>query len=93
MTMHFMNQTFTTDVTLDYNHFTDCEIKDCLVIFHGGSFSLVRTALTNVRFGLAGPANETLTFLRLIRATNPNLINELLNQGPQPTPDQSLTIN
>ena len=91
--MRFVNQTFTTDVTLDYNEFVDCEIKDCTVLFHGGDFSLVRTKLNNVRFGLGGPANSTLNFLRIVRSTNANLINELLDQGPQPTPEQSVTVN
>lgn len=91
--MRFVKQTFTTDVTLDYNEFIDCEIKDCVVFFYGGEFSLVRTKLNNVRFGLGGPANSTLNFLRLVRATSPGLLNELLDQGPQPTPDQSVTFN
>lgn len=91
--MRFVNQTFTTDITLDYNEFVDCEIKDCVVFFHGGEFSLVRTKLTNVRFGLGGAANTTLNFLRLVRATNPKLITELLDQGPQPSAEQSLMIN
>jgi hypothetical protein len=91
--MRFSKQTFTTDVTLDYNEFIDCEIRDCTVLFHGGEFSLVRTKLTNVRFGLAGPANNTLVFLRLVRAHGPNLINELLDAASAPKPDQSITIN
>lgn len=91
--MRFINQTFTTDVTLDYNEFVDCEIRDCVVLFHGGDFSLVRTRLVNVRFGLAGAANSTLNFLRLVRASNPLLLDELLNAAPGPTRDQSVTIN
>jgi len=82
--MKFEGQTFTTDVTLDYNEFIDCDIRNCAVIFHGGSFSLVRTKLTNVRFGLGGPANETLAFLKLVRANGQHLLDELLNSGPQP---------
>lgn len=91
--MRFEKQTFTTDVTIDYNQFIDCEIKNCVVYFQGGDFLLVRTKLTNVRFGLGGPANNTLSFLKLIRASNPKIIDELLNQGPQPSPDQHITIN
>jgi hypothetical protein len=92
-TMRFLNQTFTGDVTLDYNEFVDCEFRDCVLLFHGGDFSLVRARFVNVRFGLAGPANNTLNFLRLVRANGAHLVNELLDQGPQPTPDQSVTIN
>ncbi len=91
--MKFENQTFTGDITLDYNEFIDCEIKDCNVLYHGGKFSLVRTKLNNVRFGLSGPANDTLIFLRLVRANGPHLLDELLDQGPQPKPSQTVTIN
>jgi hypothetical protein len=91
--MRFVKQTFTNDVTLDYNEFVDCEISNCLVLFHGGDFTLLRTTLTNVRFGLGGPANNTLNFLRLVRAASPRLLDELLNAAPGPVPDQSVTIN
>jgi hypothetical protein len=91
--MKFVNQAFTGEVTLDYNEFVDCEFRDCVLLFHGGDFSLVRARFVNVRFGLAGPANNTLNFLRLVRANGAHLVNELLDQGQQPTPDQSLTIN
>ena len=91
--MRFVKQSFTDDVTLDYNEFIDCEISNCLVLFHGGDFTLLRTTLTNVRFGLGGPANNTLNFLRLVRAANPRLLDELLNATPGPVPDQSVTIN
>jgi hypothetical protein len=91
--MRFVKQVFTTDVTLDYNEFIDCEFRDCVVLFHGGEFSLVRTTFTNVRYGLAGAANNTLSFLRLVRANAPQLINQLLDAGVTPTPDQSVTIN
>jgi len=91
--MKFEKQTFTEDVTLDYNEFIDCEIKGCMVSYHGGQFNLIRTKLTNVRFGLGGPANATLAFLRLVRANGPHLLDELLDQGEQPKPDQTVTIN
>jgi hypothetical protein len=91
--MRFSKQTFTSNVTLDYNEFIDCEIRDCTVLFHGGEFSLIRTRLTNVRFGLSGAANNTLAFLRLVRAHGPNLVNELLDAAPALKPDQSITIN
>jgi hypothetical protein len=91
--MRFVKQTFTDSVTLDYNEFIDCEIKNCVVLFYGGDFTLLRTTLTNVRFGLGGPANNTLNFLRLVRAASPHLLDELLNAAPGPAPDQSVTIN
>ncbi len=90
--MRFENSRFTTDVTLDYNQFINCRIENCVVLFHGGDFSLVGTTLTNVRFGLGGPANSTLAFLRLVRAASPNALQELLDGGPQPAPGQ-VTIN
>ena len=58
--MKFTNHGFTEDVSLDYNEFVDCEIKDCAVKYYGGKFSLIRTKLTNVSFGLAGAAGDTL---------------------------------
>ena len=91
--MKFKNQTFTDDITLDFNEFIDCEIKDCKILYYGGKFLLVRTKFINVQFGLGGPANDTLTFLRLVRANGPHLLDQLLDQGTQPVPDQSVTIN
>ena len=91
--MRFVKQTFGIDVTLDYNEFIDCKIRDCVVLYHGGEFSLVRTRLTNVRFGLGGPANNTLGFLKLVRSNGPHLVDALLDQGWPATPDQSVTIN
>jgi hypothetical protein len=91
--MKFTGQAFTSDVTLDYNEFVDCEFRDCTVLFHGGEFSLVRTRFTNVRFGLGAAANNTLAFLRLVRAQGPHLLEELLNAAPAPKADQSITIN
>ena len=70
----------------------NCTIKNCVVFYYGGDFSLVNTTFTTVRFGLGGSANNTLAFLRLVRANGPNLLEELLNQGPQPGPGQ-MTIN
>jgi hypothetical protein len=91
--MRFVKQVFTDGVTLDYNEFIDCEINNCLVMFHGGEFTLLRTTLSNVRFGLGGPANNTLNFLRLVRAANPRLLDELLDAAPGAVPGQSVTIN
>jgi hypothetical protein len=91
--MRFVGQVFTSDVTLDYNEFVDCEFRGCVVLYHGGTFSLVRTKFTGVRFGLGAAANNTLAFLRLVRAQGPQLVDELLDAAPAPTPDQSITIN
>lgn len=85
--MKFENQTFTgIEVTLDCNQFIDCTIKDCLLAFQGGPFSLVRTKLDHVRFGIGGTAQQTVNFLKLVRANGPHLVEELLNQGDQPHP-------
>jgi len=87
--MRFENQVFTnTTITLDYNQFIHCAIKDCLVMCHGGDFSLVHTTLANCKFGVAGMAHTALQFLKLVRANGPHLLQELLDQDPQITPDQ-----
>jgi hypothetical protein len=92
--MKFVGQVFEGgEVTLDYNEFVDCILRDCVLLYHGGEFSLVRTQLRNVRFGLGGPANNTLAFLKLVRANGPALLESLLDQGPQPVPGQTVTIN
>ncbi|MFO1400034.1 MAG: hypothetical protein U1F30_02280 [Steroidobacteraceae bacterium] len=91
--MRFVGQVFTSDVTLDYNEFVDCEFRGCTLLYHGGTFSLVRTRFTNVRFGLGAAANNTLAFLRLVRSQGPHLVDELLAAAPAPSADQSLTIN
>lgn len=91
--MKFEKQTFTDDITLDYNEFIDCEIKNCTIFYYGGKFTLVRTKFTNVHFGVGGSANDTLVFLRIVRATGQNMLDALLDQGYQPVPDPSTTIN
>ena len=92
--MRFVGQVFSGgEVTLDYNEFVDCEIRDCMVLYHGGEFSLVKTKLTNVRFGLGGAASNTLAFLKLVRANGQHLLDSLLEQGSQPVSGQDLTIN
>jgi hypothetical protein len=84
--MRFEKETFTNDVTLDCNEFIDCTISNCALLHAGGPFSLTRTTLTNVRFGIGGPAQNTLAFIRLILAqgNGEQLLRELLQQGPQP---------
>jgi hypothetical protein len=92
--MKFVGQVFNGgEVTLDYNEFVDCEMYGCVLLYHGGDFSLVRTRLVGVQFGLAGAANNTLSFLRLVRANGQGLLDGLLDAGPQPVPAQSVTIN
>lgn len=92
--MKFLGQVFEGgEVTLDFNEFVDCEMLGCTLIYHGGDFSLVRTRLVGVKFGLAGAANNTLSFLRLVRANGQALLDGLLDAGPQPVPEQSVTIN
>ena len=47
--MKFEGQVFEGgDVTLDYNEFIDCVMRDCTLLYHGGEFSLIRTRLENV---------------------------------------------
>ncbi len=82
--MRFENQTFTTDVTLDYNQFIGGVIRDCVVYYYGGDFTLSGTRLENVRFALGGAANGALMFLRMIRAMNPQAFEELMSQSPPP---------
>ncbi len=91
--MKFKNQTFTDDITLDYNEFIDCDIKNCTVLFYGGKFALIRTKFSNVRFGVGGAANDTLAFLRVVRTSSQAALDSLLDQGYQPVPDQTTTIN
>jgi hypothetical protein len=90
--MRFENQIFTTDVTLDYNQFIGGVIKNCVVYYHGGDFSLSDTRMENVRFAMAGPANGALMFLRMIRSLNPQAFEELMSQAPPP-PNGPATIN
>ena len=75
-------------VTLDYNEFVNCAIKECTVMCHGGDFSLTNTTIASCKFGVAGMANSTLQFLKLVRSSGPTLLQELLDQRPQLTPDQ-----
>ncbi len=89
--MKFENQTFTTDVTLDCNEFIDCVIKNCVIHHQGGPFSMLRTRLENVRFAIGGHAQNVLSFLRLVRVTNPAAVSELLDGEPMSTPDRSKT--
>jgi len=73
--------------------FSDDALKNCVVFYYGGTFSLVRTKLTNVHFALGGPTNQTLAFLRFVRANGPELIDEWLDRGPQPVKGESITIS
>ena len=82
--MRFENQIFTTDVTLDYNQFIGGVIKNCVVFYYGGDFSLSETRMENVRFAMAGAANGALMFLRMIRSLNPQAFEELMSEAPPP---------
>jgi hypothetical protein len=90
--MRFENQVFTSDVTLDYNQFVGGVVRNCVVFYYGGDYSLVNARLQNVRFALGGAANNTLTFLRMLRAMNPTAFEELMNQAPPPA-NGPATIN
>jgi len=76
--MKFENQKFTGQISLDYNEFIDCEFENCAILFHGGDFSITRTKFTNVNFGVAHAANNTLLFLRLVKDINPKALEQLL---------------
>jgi hypothetical protein len=91
--VRFENQTFTSDVTLDYNDFIDCEFRDCGMLYFGGQYSLIRARFNNVRFGLGDAANRTLEFMRLILSTGNGrqIIDDLLQAAPPP--QGSVTIN
>ena len=83
--MHFEKQVFTTDVTLDYNEFVDCEFKNCKIFYHGGPFSVVNGKFSQVSYMFGGDANNTLGFLRMLHSITPQLIDELLKPPSQPS--------
>ena len=91
--MKFVKQTFADGVTLDFNEFIDCEIKDCVVAYYGGKFTLVRTQFNNVRFAVGGSANDTLVFLNLVRAHGEDLLKQLLDKRGKIAPDITTAIN
>jgi len=39
---------------MDYNQFVGGVIKNCVVYYYGGDFSLSETRMENVRFAMAG---------------------------------------
>ena len=79
--MRFENQTFTTDIAVDYNEFVNCTFKDCRILFHGGEFSFAGTvSFERVSFGLGHAANNTVTFLKFLRAGAPQAFAELMAQ-------------
>jgi hypothetical protein len=85
--MRFENQTFTnTDVTLDWNHFENCTFKDCRIICFGGNFSIgAGCKFANIKYGVGGPGEVVLAFLRMVRDSDPKLLDELLNANPGPS--------
>jgi hypothetical protein len=83
--MRFENQTFTTDIAIDYNEFVNCTFKDCRILFHGGEFSFAGTVnFERVAFGLGHAANNTVTFLKFLRAAAPQAFAELMAQQQKP---------
>lgn len=85
--MRFENQTFTTDIAVDYNEFVNCTFKNCRILFHGGEFTFAGTVnFEEVSFGLGHAANNTVTFLKFLRAAAPQAFAELMAQQPKPAP-------
>ena len=75
----YQRDVYVENVTLDYNEFTDCEFRNCALVFAGGHYLMTRCKFDNVRFGCIDAAERTLVFLRFIN-TAPNgrqLIDEL----------------
>lgn len=91
--MRFEGQLFSGEVTLDHNEFIDCEFRDCRVVFHGGTFSIVRVKFTRVQFELRDQANNTLAFLRLVRSQGEELITQLLDAGQGPVAIEAGRVN
>lgn len=89
--MKFVGQKFVNQVvTLDHNHFVDCEIRDCTVQYFGADFLLTRTTFSNVRFVLGGPAKNTLEFLKILRVQFPQAAEQLLAVHTTPLPKSVL---
>jgi hypothetical protein len=83
--MRFENQTFTADIAVDYNEFVNCTFKNCRILFHGGEFTFAGTVnFEQVAFGLGPAANNTVTFLKFLRAAAPQAFAELMAQQPKP---------
>lgn len=79
--MKFEKQTFTTDVTLDFNEFVDCVFTGCTVYFHGNPYLLIRTDMEGISLKFAGAAAETLSTLKALRQRSPQLVEDLINKA------------
>lgn len=91
--MKFVKQKFTEDISIDFNEFVDCEFENCVVLYHGGSFTLTRPKFKNVRFGVGDAANNTLIFLKYIRQSSPEIFEELFQTSQNPIQSKPPTIN
>lgn len=89
--MRFENKDFAnTTVTLDCNDFIDCSMTDCVLIHQGGPFTIQgELNLTRVRYAVAGPAQHTLNFMRLVRRSG--ALDALLDAQEQTEPLSNLT--
>lgn len=80
--MRFENQTFTTDVTWDFNTFVNCTFaKGCTIWFHGFDHSVIDSRIEGARFMVGGPASLTLVFLKTLRQSNPQLVEDMINNA------------
>lgn len=81
--MRFENQTISQDITVDFSEFDNVEFKNCKVIFRGGAFSFKNVRFTNVEYVMADAANNTLIYLRFIKAMDKELFENFI-KGPTP---------
>src|SRR5258707_14700011 len=82
--MRFENQIFTTDVTLDYNQFIGGVIKNCVVFYYGGGFSLSETRIEKVRFAMAGAPKRAFMFFRVASPRHPPAVCGFVWERPSP---------
>ena len=87
--MRFENQAFErTTITLDYNEFVNCTIKDCTVIYAGGPYSLVTCKIDGeIRLNLLESAHRTLIFMSWLRSleNGQQLMEGMLQAAPPST--------
>jgi hypothetical protein len=79
--MRFENQTFTGEVTLDFNQFVRCTFQRCTVYFHGFDYQLIETRMEEVRFAFGGPANNTRGLLKTLRQQEPEVFEQLIQNA------------
>lgn len=92
--VRFENQTFTGDITLDYNDFINCTFGDGSVIHYGGGqYSLQSpTFAGGIRFTFHDNAHRTLIWLKFL-SSMPNgrqLIDSILESIPTSPPQMSM---